>query len=341
MKSSVNSYDFNLAKREYRQFCEQGEHNIQLFALPWYLDAVCDNIDDWKVIVYKENNKILAAFPFLYSKSTSGFWEIKNPWQAKRLGIWMDYGNNKTNYKREIFENKVVKYVLDNLPYFDVFQIDFDARFKNWRVFYENGFSQQTFYSYVVRKEQLDDSYISTIKKQNKRDISTLESIVTVEIMDSLEDYWNFFKKTFNLRGRTISYSKSQLIRLLDAAQKNESCQIFVCRDTSGEIVGSTVILFDLLKSYCMFVAFDPNLRLSPTVLLSYKTIIDSGKQGRDYDFEGSMISGIAKYYAGFNAEMEPYFHITKYSDKMMLRLGLKQFFSYAKTLLVNLAKCK
>ena len=43
MKHLQTDYDFEQAKAEYRAFCENGNHDIQIFAQPWYLDAVCDS----------------------------------------------------------------------------------------------------------------------------------------------------------------------------------------------------------------------------------------------------------------------------------------------------------
>lgn len=332
MKNKTEStYNFDVAKAEYRAFCEAGKHDIQVFAQPWYLDAVCGNPDDWRVILYKEGDNIVAAFPFSYTQNKTGWWEIKNPWQAKRLGIWMAYGDKNTNYKREVFENKVVKYIIENLPYFDYFQIEFDSRFKNWRVFYDNGFSQVSLYSYVLKIEQSEQDFLSSIKKQNKRDIATLRGITSVELSTSFEEYWTFFEKSYILRNKTISYSKKQIQRLVESVMNHNAGNIFFVRNQEGTIIGGTIVFYDVNRTFCMFISYDPGFKPSPSVLLSYNSIIDSWGSDRDYDFEGSMDSGIAQYYAGFNAELEPYFRITKLSDKAKLKSSFMQTVSLLK----------
>lgn len=87
LPSAESGYDFTRAKAEYRAFCGAGDHNLPVFARPWYLDAVCASTEDWRVILYKENDRIRAAFPFAYTKGKYGLRRIHNPWQAARLGI--------------------------------------------------------------------------------------------------------------------------------------------------------------------------------------------------------------------------------------------------------------
>lgn len=111
MSNIIQSYDFEQAKVEYRAFCEAGNHDIQIFALPWYLDAVCDSPDDWRVILYKENDVIRATFPFAYTKGKYGLWHIYNPWMAPRLGIWINYyQDNLRESRKEAYENKITAY---------------------------------------------------------------------------------------------------------------------------------------------------------------------------------------------------------------------------------------
>ena len=78
-------YDFDKAKEEYRELCRDNE-TIQIYIKDWYLDAACQNVEDWKVILVKENGKIMAAFPFQHIKK-KGLWSISNAFQVARGGI--------------------------------------------------------------------------------------------------------------------------------------------------------------------------------------------------------------------------------------------------------------
>ena len=59
-------------KALYQQFCKQ-EKEMPVFVKPWYLDAVCQfENQSWDVILVKEQNKIVASWPFCL-KQKNGF----------------------------------------------------------------------------------------------------------------------------------------------------------------------------------------------------------------------------------------------------------------------------
>ena len=326
--TNTNSYDFVAAKKEYREFCEKEQHDIQIFAQPWYLDTVCDSPDDWRVIVYKENGKIVAAFPFQYKKGKHGWWQISNPWQAARLGIWMDYGDRATNSKRETFENTVTEFVIDNLPYFDSFNVSFDARYKNWRKFYENGFSQETRYSYLIPSTQVKVDYLQTISRHKRKAIERAKDIFCVQnstALENVDDYWDFFIHSYELRNRKPAYSEKKAKRLFQEVLSEKHGRIYFAKDSEGDTCAECIVFYDSRRYYGMYGTFDPTKTDSARELLTYQAILDCAKDGKNYDFEGSMIPGAAQYGRAFNPELEPYFVISKYSPRMKFYLNTRE----------------
>lgn len=301
-------YDFNKAKKEYCDFCEMCKHDIQLFALPWYLDAVCDSPDDWRVILYKENGEIRAAFPFSYTKGRYGLKHIGTPWMAPRMGIWIDYrGKSQKRGKIENYENTIVQYVIDNLPPYDTFSIPFDSRFKNWQSFYRNNFSQTSLYSYVIYKDEpLDELFTSKLKQK----INKSKKTCTISENLSATDFINFFSRTYKQRSRVISFPIENLRKLLLAMQQKNSCKIFACID-EGDCVGAACLFFDTRRVYNIFSSFDPTYKGSiQAPLLTAKSIEFAQMNGLDFDFEGSMIPGVAEYNREFGGYKEEYYLI-------------------------------
>lgn len=322
-------YDFAIAKKEYREFCDKEKHDIQIFALPWYLDAVCRSQDEWRVIIYKENGRIVAAFPFAYYKTSKGAWIIENPWQAARLGIWIDYRNHITQYSRENFENDVTEFVIDKLPRFDRFDILFDARYKNWRAFYNRGFSQQTRYSYVVRSDGFDgNEFLQSMGKSRRRGIKNAGNNLSIEKGISFNTYWDFFESSYRQRERKLTYTREQFKSFFDAVITHEASEVFVARDTIGNICAVDILVFDGRRAYSMFGTFDPTKQKASDSLITFEGIVCATKSGKDFDFEGSMIPSVARYNMEFNAELEPYFEITKYSPRKRLYMNLKESIS-------------
>lgn len=320
-------YDFAAAKEKYRAFCETRPNDIQIFAQPWFLDAACASPEDWRVIIYEENGKAVAAFPFQYHKVRGKGWCIDNPFQAARLGLWLDYGNRQAAGKRESFEDQMVQYVIDRLPPFDSFDIKFDARFTNWQQFYRNGFHQTMRYSYLIRGDA--ENLLTRIPSGCRWEIRTAEKSHEVVPIQDVNLYWSLYCASYQTRGRTSSYSEQQFMRLAEAVLSHDAGQMYLCRNReTQEPSAISFLFFNAQRGYNMFNTFLHGSSQSTQPLCTYRSICDTLSAGRIFDFEGSMIPGVARYNnQKFNAEQEAYFHITKESYPLILRNSVYELF--------------
>ena len=316
-------YDFDKAKEEYRELCRHNE-TIQIFNRDWYWDAACENVDDWKVIIVKENNKIVAAFPFKYTKQ-KGLWHISNGFQVARGGIWIDYGNRETNAKKEHFTAKVIEEIIAVLPYFDTFLIAFDSRFTDWQPFYYNGFEQTTYYSYVIKEQEacLHNDIIDLFQAKRRKEIRQAELLYTVDCDMGVEEFYDYFSDNLKIKGEKISYSKETFIKLFSAVLEHSAGKIYRAKDEKGQIVAALGVVYDAMRTYTLFVSysFAQNAVVGGRAYLDYICMKDAFAAGRIFDFEGSMMQSIAEYNSRYNADKEAYFVITKYSDKYRMRL--------------------
>lgn len=312
-----SEYDFKKAKEEYIQFCENTDNDIQIFAKPWYLDAVCDDGETWQVVIYKEKGQIRAAFPFIYLSGKYGIKHICAPWQAKRLGIWIDYtGKSKKRGKIEAYENQIVEYIISQLPSFNSFDMPFDARFKNWQVFYRENFLQTTYYSYLIKKEENLDELISSGLKNKLR---KAQNELTIEEKIELEDYLKFFLWSYELRGKTLSYSEEKIRKLITEAVKHDSCYLLAAKDKFLKIRGVACVFTDSRRAYKMFDTYDPQVNSKAQILLTFSSVQKAREMKLDFDFEGSMIQGVAEYNREFGGFKEEYYYIYRKDVKMKL----------------------
>ena len=102
------------SKSDYIEFCKYSAADIPVFAEPWYLDAVMKPGEEWDVINYYENNRVIAAFPYAVQKNKLGMVVITNPWMAPRLGLLLSGETKRTRSlsKVESLENKIIEEVI-------------------------------------------------------------------------------------------------------------------------------------------------------------------------------------------------------------------------------------
>lgn len=313
------SYDFETAKKEYREFCKR-ETSLQVFIKDWYLDAVCDSPDDWRVILVKENGHIVAAFPFGYKKGKL-FWYITNPQFVSRGGVYIDVGNRTSCYKIEKFFSKIIREIIQNLPYYDAFEIVFDSRFTNWQEFYRNGFSQTTMYSYVM--DNLEGDISKQFASIRRSELRKAQQVYHVKKDLDVNHYMRFIETSYSKRNRSLAFSTSDFLKLANALLRNDAGEIRAAIDRDGNIAAVTFTLIDSMRYYHMFTSYDPDMSNGAVTLLIWDAMNDCNQQGKVFDFEGSMIPTVAKQNIEFNPRLEPYFILRKYSKRFQLKKSL------------------
>lgn len=74
-----------------------------------------------------------------------------------------------------------------------------------------------------------------------------------------------------------------------------------------------------------MFNTFDTEIGTDIQPFMTYYSLAYANSNQSIFDFEGSMIPGVANYNMKFNAVKEPYFIISKFSERYLLLEGLRQ----------------
>ena len=292
----MGAYDFENAKKEYRKFCKE-EKSINIYMQDWFLDAVLRGGEEWRVVLVKENEQIVAAFPFGYRKS-HGMNYIFAPWQCARMGIWMrDRIYEDQEEKINVLGNYLKK-IVEGLPPYDSFQIPFDYKLQELAPVYWFGFSASPRYSMVIQKET-DDYILAISKKRRERVRRAMRRYHVEEGRLSKEDYWDFLVRTYE-----------------SALQEHDACIIRSVLDEEEHLVAVCIILEDSERCYHQLGAQMQGKDMDATSYAVYESINYALRNGKKFDFEGSMIQGVCEFNSSFNPDWEQYYTITNYSKK-------------------------
>lgn len=308
-------------KADYIEFCNNNSSDIPVFANPWYLDAVIKEGEEWDVVNYYENNKVIAAFPYTIQKNKMGMTVISNPWMTPRLGLLIsnDVKQSRSLSKMESLENKIVKEVVNQLPKFDDFNITCHSGVKNWMEFYKNDFSQTSYYSYVIDRVKTQEEIVADYISNKRRIIKKNYDLVTIEKnMLSPEEYWDYLQLCYEKRNRACSYTKEQFIKLMKVVRENEAGDI-LSMYSDDKLVGAAIVFYDSDRAYHMMTTFNPGDGIRAQDLLTHYVILDANSRGLIFDFEGSMIPGVAEFNRSFGGQKEEYYVITKQSNRMKM----------------------
>lgn len=299
-------------KRKYKEFCNN-EINIPIFSQPWWLDAVCGG-DNWDVVLYEKGGHIWASLPF-YIKVNYGFTFLSMPLFTQKLGPYVKYPNKQKYYKRLSWEKECLTYLFENLPSYDIYNQNFDYIINNWLPLYWMDYKQTTKYTYVINKNQdVEKSFENDIKRRyNKAKENNVEVIESHDI----RLFYEINKKTFDRKEMKIPHTFNELNNLYNSAKKNNAVKIFVAMQNDNIIAGA-MLVYDCNTVYYILGGVDDELKsLGGMDAVLIKCILFANESSRNFDFEGSMVESIEKYFRSFGALQKRYFNIKKYNSKL------------------------
>lgn len=324
-----SNYNFEKAKIDWRELNKTEGDLVPIYMKDWYWDAVCNSGDEWKVICLYKNDKVEAAFPFLYTKR-KGMWFIELPWQVACAGIWYRDKELSNKERALLYLNDIVNQVVELLPKYDCFKINFNHSLWTWHPFYWLGFEATPLYTSIIRTT--DGEGWSQISQRRKRSIKKAEKKYRIGINEiTPEEYWNFFEESYKKRNRIISYNKNKFLKLIQAAIENNACEIrsVYYQETLAAV---NILLKDSERSYDQFFSYMPGIGDDAQSFATYDGIKATLKEGLVFDFEGSMIPGVCEFYTSWNPVYESNYLIKKTSKKYNRLNAIRTFLKGEKT---------
>jgi len=296
-------------KDKYSGICDR--ENIPLFSQSWWLDVVAGE-DAWDVLVAEEKGQPLAALPFV-RKNVGPIKLIKMPELTPWLHIWFNVAPNAKYNARLSFEKKYLGALISQLPRVHRFHQKYSYDLQNWLPFHWAGFKQTTRYSYVIDHSLDEQAAFMQLKKNTRYDIRKAEKEVTVVELDDVQKFLALNKKTFARQAEKASYS-DELVTRLDAACRQRQCRkMLFAVDELERIHAAVYLVWDDRSVYYIMGGGDSSLRQSKAnSLLVWEAIKFALAAGKSFDFEGSMIEPIEKFFRSFGAVQKPYFSISK-----------------------------
>ena len=303
-------------KEQYRQFCKD-ESELPIFSKDWWLDCVCGE-DAWDVVVIKKNGKIAATLP--YCISSQYFFNISHmPVLTQTLGIYLKHPKGQSASKRLSWEKKIMSEAIEALPQTDSFRQNFNHSITNWLPFFWAGYEQSTKYTYII-EGLLEGEFVSALDSDVRRRVGkAIKAGITTSESDNVADFFELNSKTFQRQGKAMAYDVEFVQKLYTKCYEQDAAKIFFAKDSGGENIATSFIVYDERTVYYLMGGMEPSKShlggMNLALIESVKFALNSGRR---FDFEGSMIEPIEKYFRSFGAKQKPYFYIEKVNSKLL-----------------------
>lgn len=279
-----------------------------VFEQPWWLEAVAPG--QWGALEVRQGDMVVARLPYV-RRRRFGLTTIGQPPLTQTLGPWLAPMAGKYARRLET-EKKLLGQLIEMLPPFDHFHMNFSPTLTNWLPFHWAGFGATLRYTYRIEDLSDLDRVQSEFQEHVRRGIRKAESSVEVDQDYPLDGLLKLYAG-HALRGLG-SPESPELVRRLDAACAARGARkVLGAVDAQGRTHAALLVVWDERTLYPIINARDPELQaVGANTILYWEAIRLASQVSRVFDFEGSMLEPIEHFFRGFGGRQTPYLSVSK-----------------------------
>jgi hypothetical protein len=280
-----------------------------LFQQPWWLDAVAPGA--WDAAVVTKDGQMVGRLPYVRIRRF-GLTILGQPMLTQFLGPWIKAGTGKTHTRLDR-EHEIMRDLIAALPRHDVFIQECHPSITNCLPFYWQGFSVSVRYTYIL--DELDD--LDTIwagfRKTARTHIRRAEQEVVIRAIDDIEPFIALNRMSYERQGISMPYS-AELIRRIDAACSARAVRrILLAEAADGTPHAAVYLVWDADTAYSLMSGNNPHLRSSGAIsLLRWEAIKFARQVARRFDFEGSMLQPVERFFRAFGGRQVRFAHLAR-----------------------------
>ena len=309
-----------MSKDLYRELCKK-EESIPVFSRDWWLDAACG--EDWDVLLMEKKGRVYAAMP-LYIPCNN---VVSMPHYTQSMGVWFAPVAADTKYSSLLEQRQsICKLFIEQLKPYKSFLQNFSHAFSDWLPFYWDGYSQTTRYTYILNGLKDTDMLFSNMSQQIRRNIRNAEE-QTVKVCKGLDisEFLKIQSQTFKRQNKRNTQSPDVLRRLIEVSRERGQGDVLGGYDKAGNLHAAAFVVWQNSSAYYIAGGGDPALRSSGAQSLVLWEAIKHVSQYTDtFDFEGSMLPGVERFFREFGAIQTPYFTISRGQLSLLDRARIK-----------------
>ncbi|MDR2765477.1 MAG: GNAT family N-acetyltransferase [Tannerella sp.] len=310
-----------MSKETYHTLCRT-EESIPLFSRDWWLDAACGEAN-WNVLLTEENQQVRAAWP-LYQPCAH---LVTMPPCTQTMGIWfapfpddMKYASvleRRQSLCKQFIDRLKPRFFLQNFPY----------TFTDWLPFYWAGYRQTTRYTYLLHNLKDTEHLWNGMNQNLRRNIRKAREQyrITVQKGIPVDDFLRIQAQTFERQHKRNTQPDEVLRRLVNVCRARQQGELWGGYDDAGRLHAAAFVAWQKRSAYYLAGGGDPSLRFSGAhSLVLWEAIRFAAGHSETFDFEGSMLPGVERFFREFGGVQTPYFSISKGRLSLIDRARIK-----------------
>lgn len=304
----------------------EGASSWSLFEEDYWLDAVAPGM--WDAVEVQEAGERVGRLPFIV-KRKAGLSHLTLPALTPWLGPWIRPKDGKYN-KRLSHQHDVLAKLLEQLPETHSKAIYCAPEMTNLMAFNWAGYDLGLGYTYRIDDLGDLDAVWSNFRDNIRRECRKAEKKVEVRTEPDVDRLIACIEKTFSRQNIEAGGMRPLIERIENTMAKRGQSRMYFAVDAQDRVHAAVYIVFDRRCAFYLAGGGDPELRNSGAhSLLMWQAIKDAAEQSEKFDFEGSMLPKVERFFRSFNATQTPRYNARKRSYLFtLLETSKARFFS-------------
>jgi hypothetical protein len=292
---------------------DETEHANSIFQQPWWLEAVAPG--RWGEVTCEHDGRVVARLPYVL-RGRSPVRLLTQSSLTHTLGPWVEASEAKPA-RALAREHDLLAELERQLPAARGFSQQFSPVILNALPFHWAGYRLAVQYTYRLEGIASEDGEAGAIWR-GMRDSARREIRKARERVEVVEDlgvdrFHDVLGKTYRRQGIPEPHPLGDLERLEAACARRGAGRMLFARDDAGRIHAVVWAVWDRRAAYYLLAGADPDLRTSGAgSLLVWEAIMRARAVTDVFDFHGSMLRPVERFFRGFGSRQTPYLSVTR-----------------------------
>lgn len=286
-------------------FVEQSPQG-SVFSQSWFLDSLGAQ---YKIVAGFEKNGSLQCGMVMPRAGVRGY---TNPIFVKYLGF-IEKEDPRVGANLSLRSLSLQQKFIPELPA-DNFDYIFHPDYVNWSPFYWAGFKQETRYTYVISDLKTWDSVWGKFQGRVRTSYRKAEkSNIVIDQDVKPKEFYSVYRLSFERQGGFVPITEKRFVNLVENLSVKSAVSLIGGRDENGVLHSVAGVVSGMGTSYLMWNGFNHRLpQVGANTFVIANAVRESMGKSSAFDFEGSMIEPIQRFYVGFGGVLTAYSRIWK-----------------------------
>jgi len=282
---------------------------------------------------YFKGGQLFAGIPLVYRRLSPGIKSIFHPPLTPYLGIV--FKEIKSKYVRRISNEKNISSIFAKRikEDFDDIYIKFTPYVTDLQAFVWQGFLSDVRYTYILHIEDVESAWNNMSPERRNNVKCAVGKGICIENGGSFNEFFSLQQKSFERQGKNIDF-ESTVFQFNRFFTKCDRYNLFLARNRDGEAIAGVYLVWDNKRSYYILGGYDyEKSHHGAHVFALWEAIkFTREKLGlKQFDFEGSMIPAVEKFFRKFGGILTPYYTVTWQNRKAKFFMGSRKLFKTAR----------